>query len=390
MIPAGIAVAVLVGAATVAARHADPAEVSPVVPAGGWNAVWIASVAGGLAAYTIALLLRRRAPRVRTVLAIAVVVQALPLAGPLLLSKDVYLYWSEARLVLVRDANPYRATPDAFPGDPALPSVSEAWRAEPAPYGPAWEALALVPAAAAGTSPGHAQLGYRVLALAGVLAALGVLAGTVREPRRLALFGWNPLVALHFAGGGHSDGWIAALLVVAAVAAFRPVAGAAWPLASAFKPFPAVLVPLQLAAARARPPRRWWAALVATSALIVAASAAVWGLGWLQTSLVGVRGASPLGGVHWLSDAGLRHRYAVAVNALVFAATYCVLLVDAWRRRRARLALATVAFCLTSSLLRPWYGIWALALAAAEGERLGAVAAVALTWYLLLGDAVAL
>ena len=53
-------------------------------------------------------------------------------------------------------------------------------------------------------------------------------------------------------------------------------------------------------------------------------------------------------------------------------------------------ALAATALCLTSSLLRPWYGIWPVALAAVEQDAAGAVAAVALTGYLLLGDAVSL
>jgi hypothetical protein len=123
---------------------------------------------------------------------------------------------------------------------------------------------------------------------------------------------------------------------------------------------------------------------------IVAGSAAAWGTGWFRTALVGVHGASPLGGVHWLTDLGLSHHDAVAVGGIVFAAVYALLLLRAWRTGRAGLALAATALCLTTSLLRPWYAIWPLALAALEEDALGAVAAVALSAYLLLGDAVSL
>jgi hypothetical protein len=149
-----------------------------------------------------------------------------------------------------------------------------------------------------------------------------------------------------------------------------------------------VLFPLDLAADRARRPARFWAGLAIAAVVVVGVSAAVWGVGWIRASLVGVHGASPLGGVHWLTQLGLRHRYAVLAGGVVFAAVYAVLLVHAWRRGRARLSLAATALCLTTSLLRPWYAIWPLALAAAEADALAGAAAVVLSAYLLFGDAV--
>jgi alpha-1,6-mannosyltransferase len=385
----GLATAVAIAAASIAARHADPAEVSPVIPTGSWNAVWIAAIVTALATYTLALVVRRPWSRPPALL-VALAVQLIPLSAPLLLSKDVYLYWNEARVVTVHGQSPYEAVPADYPRDPALPHMSAQWRTEPAPYGPAWEALALVPAAAAGTSKRDAARGYRLLAVAGVLAAVAAVAVATRDGRRIALLGWNPLVALHFAGGGHSDGWIAALLVLAVVAAAGPVGGSAWSLAAAFKPVPVVLLPLQLAARRFRMPRSWWMGLLGAAAIVVGASAIPWGVDWIRTSLVGIHGTSPLGVVHWLSEAGLRHRYAVGLSAAVFAAVYALLFARAWRDGCARLALAAAALCMTASLVRPWYAIWPLALAAAEGETLGAAAAVGLTWYFVLGDAVSL
>ena len=73
---------------------------------------------------------------------------------------------------------------------------------------------------------------------------------------------------------------------------------------------------------------------------------------------------------------------------LVFIAVYALLFRSAWRTGRARLSLAATALCLTSSLLRPWYAIWPLALAAIEVDDLAAVAAIGLSAYVLFADAV--
>ncbi|MES1247545.1 MAG: hypothetical protein ABUS54_07725, partial [Actinomycetota bacterium] len=375
--------------AVAAARHARPAEVSPVVPHGSWNAVWVASVVVGLAAYVAGVVqLGRRGGGTAATLCIAIAIQALPLAAPLLLSKDTFLYWSEGRTVLVHDASPYRATPSDYPTDPATELTSESWLHSSAPYGPTWETLSLVPAAAAGSSPKHATAAYKAFAFLGILFTLSLLAAATRRAWTVALLGWNPLVALHFAGGGHSDAWLVALLCGSVLMERAAAGGIAWSLAAAFKPVGAILLPLDLAATRLRRPRAFWIGLIAAATAIAVGTTAAWGSGWLRASLVGVHGTSPLGGVHWLTEAGLTHHDAVAVGAAVFAAAYCGLVYRAWRHGRAHLALAATALCLTSSLLRPWYAVWPLALAAIEEDWIGAAAAVALSGYLLLGDAV--
>ena len=383
---AGTGVAAAVVIATIAARHAHPAEVSPVTPRGGWNTVWVAAVTAALVLYAVGAALTRT--RLAAVVAIALVVQLAPLAAPLLLSKDAYLYWVGARIVSVHHASPYRDFPNAYPSDPAFPYVAEQWRDEGSPYGPTWVALSVVPSAVAGSSRAHAVSAYKLFSVLGVLAALALIAVGTRSAAAVALLGWNPLIALHFAGGGHSDGWLVALLCLAVLARRRARGGAAWALAGAFKPLGIVLFPLDVAADRLRRPRGFWLGLGVTAAVVLVLSTAWWGTGWVRTALVGVHGTAPLGGVHWLTEAGLQHRNAVVVGALVFAAIYCVLLIRAWRDGRARLSLAATALCLTSSLLRPWYAIWPVALAAVEEDTAAALAAIALTAYLLLGDAV--
>jgi hypothetical protein len=94
-----------------------------------------------------------------------------------------------------------------------------------------------------------------------------------------------------------------------------------------------------------------------------------------------------MGGVHFLTQAGIRHRYAVVIGALVFAAVYLGLLREAWRRGRPHVGFAAAALCMCSSLLRPWYGLWPLAISAVEEDGLSQVAAYALSAYLLIFDA---
>jgi hypothetical protein len=389
MLAIAFALVLTLAAAVIAARHASPSAASPVSPSGAWRGIWTWGVVAAFALYAIGTWLARGGTlSVRAAVITAVAVQALPLAAPLLLSKDVYLYWSEARIEIVHHANPYRVTPDDFPTDPSHDQVSEIWRTTTTQYGPAWEALGAVPAAAAGSSAHRAELGYRVLALLGVLAAVLAVARRTRNPAAVALLGWSPVIALHFAGGGHNDAWMTALLVLAVALPATATDGALWPIAAAFKPVPAVLLPLQLAARRFRMPRRWWLTLIGTTIVVIAAATAAFGTHWVRASLAGAHQTSPLGGVHWLTELGLRHRYAVVIGALVFAVVFLALFRSAWRSGRARLSLAATALCLTSSLLRPWYVLWPLALASVEEDDLAALAALALSAYVLFADAV--
>src|SRR6185312_2026105 len=246
-------------------------------------------------------------------LAVAVVVQLAPLAAPLLLSRDAYLYWAEARLAFVHHANPYRATPSTHPDDPGTLAASAQWRTQTEPYGPAWVALGELPSAAAGSSRTAAEVGYRVLAAVGIGVLLLLLAFVARSPSGLVVLGWNPLIALHYAGGGHSDAWMMAALAGALLASRPALAGGLWPVSAAFKGLGVVLLPLDLARDRFRRPRAFWIGLVGVGVAIVAISTAVFGTGWATGAAEGAHGTSPLGGVHFLTEAGLRHRYAVAI-----------------------------------------------------------------------------
>jgi hypothetical protein len=350
--------------------------------------VWVASVLAALALGGIGVLLARRgALRLRVAIVVAVAIQLVPLLGPTILSQDVFLYWAEARVITVHHANPFSVPPIRYPNDPATKVASAEWRRYTEPYGPAWAAVGTLPALIAGRSVELVQLLYRALAAAGVLALIGIVAFRTRSAAAVALLGWSPLVALHFAGGGHSDALMMVLVLLGLTLGTRAVGGAAWPAASMFKGFAAVLLPLDLARTRGRRPRRFWIGLVAGTTVVLAAAIAAFGTHWISANVIAARGSSGMGGVHFLTQTGLRHRYAVVIGGLVFVAIYLVILRDAWRRGRPHLGLAAAALCMCSSLLRPWYGLWPLTLAALEEDGISELAAYALAVYLLVFDA---
>ena len=387
-IGAGTAACVIV--AVISARHATPADGSPVEPGGAWRWLWAAALVVGFVLYGAGVLAARRrgALTLAAAVVVSVVVQLAPLGAPLLLSRDVYLYWAQARVVTVHHANPYVVVPGRYARDPATRIASAQWRTETEDYGPGWVGLGTLPALAAGSSHARAEWLYRVLAAAGVLAAVAVVARRTRSSSAVAFLGWSPLLALHFAGGGHNDAWLAVALVLAVAAGDSAGGGLAWAVGASLKSVPVILLPLELARARFRFSRRFWAGLVGGGLAIAAVSTAFFGVRWVGAAAVGAHSASPIGGVHFLTEAGLRHRDAVALGGLVFVAVYAVLLRQAWVNGRARLSLAATALCFCSSLLRPWYAIWPVALAAVEEDAFAQVAAYALSAYLLFGDAV--
>jgi hypothetical protein len=377
--------------AVAATRHAAHADGSPIDPSGAWHAAWIVAVLAALALSGAGVLLARRgALRLRAAVAAAVLIQVLPLAGPLLLSRDAYLYWAEARLITVHHANPYRVTPSRYPQDPGTQVASAQWRTQKEPYGPGWAAVGTLPALAAGTSRDAAQLGYRVLAALAVLATLAVIALRTRSAQGVALLGWSPLVALHFAGGGHSDAVFTLVIVGALALGTTSAGGALWPVAAMFKAVPLVVLPLELARRRLRVPRAFWLGLIGSALALLVVAFALFGTGWISGSLEAAHGTSPIGGVHFLTEAGLRHRYGVAIGGLVFVAIYLVLLRVAWRTGRAHSGLALAALCMCASLLRPWYALWPLAVAAFEQDDPSLASAYALSVYCLVADALPL
>jgi alpha-1,6-mannosyltransferase len=358
-----------------------------------WSRLFLACELGAFAAYVGGLLLLGRAgERIRrsgAVVALAVAIQLTPLAAPLLLSTDAWTYWDYGRIAVVHGGNPYEDTPADFPDDPAYAYVGTAWRASTSVYGPAFTLASEPLARAAGTSADAAAWIFKTLAAA---AAVGcALAAARLSPRpafAAAFVGWNPLLAIHFAGGGHNDAWMAVLVLAALVAAAagRPrLAGAAWALSALVKWVSLLLLPLRALEARATGRRVSHVGFATAAALVLGLATWRYGLAWAHAFGPLARNANhetSFALPHRVQQLGVPRAVALGLAATVFAGGYAWLAVQA-RRGRARLGLATGLLLVTTPYLAPWYAIWAVPLAAAEDDRTAQWLSVALCAYLL-------
>ena len=371
---------------------------SPLVPLNGghpegdvaYGQVFLAALIAAFVLYAAGLaLLTRRGARLKLVAALAVAIQVTPLAAPLLLSTDAWTYWDYGRIAAVHEGNPYRDTPADFPDDPAFPSIGEDWRDTTSVYGPAFTLASEPLALAAGTSSDAAAWIYKTLGAIAVLVATALAAWL--SPRRAfacAFAGWNPLLAIHFAGGGHNDVWTAALVLAAlalAAADRWTWAGVAWAGAVFVKWVPLVFLPLELLAARVTGRRVDLRGFLVGAALLLTLATVLYGLGWLEAFGPLARNANTETSYalpHRLQQLGLPRWLAVGLLAGAFVAAYVWLVREALRGR-ARLALAACALMLASPWLVVWYVVWAVPLAAAEDDRTAQLAALALCAYLL-------
>ncbi len=361
-----------------------------------WSWIYLVCLAAAFAAYLLGLLaIRRRASRLVPVLVLAGAIQLVPLAAPVLLSSDVYTYWDYGRLSAVHGANPYADKPSAFPGDPAYARMGAHWRDTTTVYGPVFTLASEGHAVVVRDSAAAAAWFYKALGAVAVLVLTGLAAGLAREQAFAAAFvGWNPLLAVHFAGGGHNDAWMMALVLGAlalGAAGRRQWAGAAWVGAIAIKWVALIFLPLRALEARAKG-RQVGHLGFALAALLVAALA-FWryGTAWLEA--FGPLAKNLSEGAYYslpsrLSSAGIPHDAAVALLAVLFALAYTWLLWQAWGGR-ARLGLCACLVLVATPWLIAWYAVWAVPLAAVEEDRAARILALALCAY-LLRDAVPL
>jgi hypothetical protein len=371
---------------------------SPLVPRYGghpigdttWAWLFLGLLVAAFVAYVGGVLLARRSPpRLAAVALIACAVQLVPLGAPLLLSTDAWAYWAYGRIAAVHDANPYRAEPDEFPNDPAFRFMGTDWRDSTTVYGPAFTLVSEPLARAAGSSADAAAWIYKSLAAACVLATAALAARLSRRSAlALAFVGWNPLLAVHFAGGGHNDALLA-LLVVGALAAGaagrRQLAGVCWALSVSVKWIPLVLLPLRAIEARAQHRRVGHLGFAIAAAVLFAVSFARYGTGWLNAFGPLARNANHETSwalPHRLEQVGVPHGVSIALFAAAFVVAYAWLVREA-RRGNARLGLATCALLLVVPYLVVWYVVLALPLAAAEDDEPAALLSLVLCAYLL-------
>ena len=201
---------------------------------------------GALVAYAAVLVCASALPARLLWGAIGTLLLAFAIAPPLL-SLDVFSYLSYARLDALHGLNPYESTPQAVPGDAALPFLLDN-RDVVSAYGPLFSILAL-PLSELG-------LGAAVYLLKGV-AALSVL-GTAWLAARMAatrgidprpaaaLIALNPLVLVHVVGGAHNDALVAlvmALGLAGALGARELSGGVGLVVAAGIKASAAVVLP---------------------------------------------------------------------------------------------------------------------------------------------------
>jgi Glycosyltransferase family 87 len=358
-----------------------------------WAWLYLVAIVAAFVAYLAGLyLLGRRGgvgPR-RAVIVLACAIQLLPLAGPVLLSTDVYTYWDYARISTVHGDNPYVDVPSEYPDDVAYPLMGSYWYDTTSVYGPGFTLASEVHATAVGDSADAAAWAYRGLAAAAMVVLVLLAARLSPRPAFAAAFvGWNPLLAIHFAGGGHNDAWMMAfvLAALALAASGRPfLAGLSWAAAIVIKWVPLLFLPLRLLEAR-RVGRRIDHRGLALGILVVVAFA-TWryGLEWigaigpLARNLAEDRASYAI--PSRIASLGLPEGVMTLAFALAFVLAYAWLLREAWRGR-ARLALTAGLLVVCTSWLVPWYAVWAVPLAAVEEDRTARVLALALSAYLL-------
>jgi len=157
----------------------------------------------------------------RWVLVVGIVLHVLALAMPLFLSRDVFSYTIYGRMLSAYGTNPYVSAPAGFSDDPVFPYVSPDWNLTPSLYGPAFVVLAGGLTRVA-QSPAASVLAFKLVAALASMATMLLVAAAARRARperaafAAAMIGWNPVVVLHGAAGGHNDALVA-LAVAGAV-----------------------------------------------------------------------------------------------------------------------------------------------------------------------------
>lgn len=384
-------------------------EGAPLVPSdagragdgrGAWVWFFLACLAGAFALYLGALwflnrgrlltaeVSKRMRPSLAAVLVLAAAIQLLPLAAPLLLSTDAWAYWQYGEIG-AGDGNPYRDAPSEFPGNPAYDHAGFAWRDTISVYGPAFTLGSELVAKSVSSSPDAAAWTFKVLAALGMLALTGLAARLARDRvAAAALVGWNPLFAIHFAGGGHNDALMLALVLTAlalAASGRRGAAGAAWALAILVKWIPLVFFALRALEARTAARAVGHAGFAIAAALIGVLALWRYGLDWLRAFGPLARNAEDQTSYalpHRLEQLGLPDAATLTLAALVLACGLAWLAREALRGR-VRLGLTGCLLLATTPWLTPWYAVWALPLAAAEDDRRAQLVALAFCAYLL-------
>ena len=320
---------------------------------------------------------------------------------PPLFSNDVWSYVAQGQLV-AQGRSPYVYTPSDLSG-PIVHAVSAAWVHSPSPYGPLpliWGGLV----AHASTNPWFDLFGFRLLAVAGLLAlAFSVPAIARRAGRDPASAVWlvlaSPFTLAHGIAAAHLDLAVAGLLCLALYAALRGswAIGAVMVGAATAVKAPALLVDAAVVLASlpnvstgfSGTPIRLRRALeviaLSTATVLVLGLVSGLGTGWVGGLSTPLGHHSPLSpstelGVHIGALLGLNLvMLAHLMAALLLLAVVGYVVLHAPARSAADVVLAAAAVMSAAILLSPvvhyWYFFWCLPFLACAGlpRRLGRV-----------------
>ena len=131
---------------------------------------------------------------------------------------DLFDQIFRARLTTHYGYNPFTTLPNSIAGDPFQPYV--AWRGDPSPYGPMWEALAAGASLPGGDSLWFNLVMFKLLVAVAYGVSVALTYGILRAVRPdwalrgTLFFAWNPLVLFEVPGNGHNDA-IVAMFVLA-------------------------------------------------------------------------------------------------------------------------------------------------------------------------------
>jgi hypothetical protein len=171
----------------------------------------------------VGILLLSRLLSTRWAIALVVALHAIVLAGPILISTDVFSYVAYARMGVLHAINPYVHGPISIIKDPIYPYVGPDWTKASTAYGPLYTLISY-PLAWLGVA--GAVWGAKLQAL---LASGGTLALTwhcarlrgVDERFALLAVGANPLYVIYCLGGVHNDLIMIFLMMLGVTLALR-------------------------------------------------------------------------------------------------------------------------------------------------------------------------
>jgi alpha-1,6-mannosyltransferase len=382
----------------VQAGHSSlPGWISGVLPAGIslGRGIFSELVVLLLGCWLLVLVAARRLPW-RLAFGGILVLNAIALLAPPLLSTDVFNYIDYGRLGALHGINPYVHGPIAAPFDPVYHWTGPLWVHTPTVYGPLFTLLgyAFAPLGVAGS-----LWAFKVVA---ALAAIGIVLCVAaaarawgRDPVRPALaVGANPLIVLYAVAGAHNDLLMALGLTLGVlfIAQGREAAGVGSALAGAVvKASAVVAAPFLILGAR----RRLRAALIAAGvgAVLAIGTLILFGTGPFDIGTVIQRHErigeySSIPG--WFATRlglALPGAHGRSVLQGVILAIVALCLVVAVVRRRAWLsagAVAALAVLVLSTSFYPWYLALAMPLAALAPSRIVRLSGPAVTVLVVL------